>query len=57
MANHWLGNIVLEGLSIVGWVAMWRPIQILLYDWWVVYRKKRIYEKIRDMGIEIVIDR
>lgn len=57
MSNHPLGNIILEGLSIVGWVAMWRPIQILIYDWWSVYRKKKIYEKIRDMELEIVIDK
>jgi hypothetical protein len=57
MSSHPLGNIVLEGLSIVGWVAMWRPIQIFLYDWWSVFRKKKVYEKIRDMALEIVVDR
>jgi hypothetical protein len=50
------GTILLEGLSIAGWVAMWRPIQIFLYDWWSLYRKKKIYEKIRDMTIEIRLD-
>jgi hypothetical protein len=50
------GNIILEGLSIVGWVAMWRPIQIFLYDWWSLYRRKKIFEKIRDMDVEINLD-
>jgi len=27
-------SIVREGLIIAGWVAMWRPLQIYLYDWW-----------------------
>jgi hypothetical protein len=53
--NH-LRAVVLEGLSIIGWVAMWRPIQIFLYDWWALYRKKKIFEKIRDMPIEIVVE-
>ena len=23
-----------EGLFIVGWVSMWRPTEILIFDWW-----------------------
>ena len=25
-----------EGLLIVGWVAMWRPLEVFLYDWWPI---------------------
>jgi hypothetical protein len=32
-----------ESLTIAGWVAMWRPIQIFLYDWWPINRRRRIY--------------
>lgn len=46
-------DIVEEGLMICGWVAMWRPIQIYLYDWWPIRRNRRIYEKIRAMPIEL----
>ena len=28
------GSIARESLTIIGWVAMWRPVQIFLYDWW-----------------------
>ncbi len=27
-------EILRESLLIGGWVAMWRPLQIFLYDWW-----------------------
>lgn len=50
------GTILLEGLNIIGWVAMWRPIHIFLYDWWATARKRKIYEKIRDLPIEMIID-
>ncbi len=50
------GNVLLEGLSITGWVAMWKPVQIFLYDWWPVFRKKKIYEKISGLTLEIVIE-
>jgi hypothetical protein len=45
--------LVQEGLLISGWVAMWRPFQIFLYDWWPIRRKRRVYEKIQNMPIEV----
>jgi hypothetical protein len=42
-----------EGLIIAGWVAMWRPLQIYLYDWWPVRRRWKVFEKMGQMKIEI----
>jgi hypothetical protein len=42
-----------EGLLILGWVAMWRPIQIFLYDWWPVRHSGRIYAKLAVMRVEV----
>ena len=42
-----------EGLIIAGWVAMWRPLQIYLYDWWPVRRRWKVFEKMGHMKIEI----
>jgi len=56
LSENTFGNIMLEGLSITGWVAMWKPIHIFLYEWWSHYRIKKIYEKIRDIPIEISLD-
>lgn len=42
-----------ESLTIAGWVAMWRPIGIFLYDWWPVLRKGRLYEKMSRMRVEV----
>lgn len=32
-------TIARESLTIVGWVAMWRPMQLFLYDWWPLARR------------------
>jgi hypothetical protein len=48
-----MADILEEGLLISGWVAMWRPFEILLYDWWPILRRQRVYEKIRSMPIEV----
>lgn len=29
-----LGGLLQDGLVIIGWVALWRPAEIFLYDWW-----------------------
>jgi hypothetical protein len=42
-----------ESLTIAGWVAMWRPMQIYLYDWWPLRRRGRIYEKLSHMPVEV----
>jgi len=46
------GAIIAEGLLISGWVAMWRPIQIFLYDWWPVWRERSIYMALTRAPVE-----
>jgi hypothetical protein len=43
-----------EGLIIVGWVAMWRPLEIFLYDWWPILGDKRIRERLSRMEVRVV---
>lgn len=49
--NTWT-FIAFEGLLIGGWVAMWKPISDILYEWWPIWKEKRIYHKISEMDIE-----
>jgi hypothetical protein len=35
-----------ESLLIVGWVANWRPIEVFLYDWWPVQRRRNLYRRL-----------
>jgi hypothetical protein len=46
-------SILAEGLVITGWVAMWRPIQIFLYDWWPLRRMVRIYGRLAMIPVDI----
>jgi hypothetical protein len=36
-----LATITREGLTIAGWVAMWRPLEIYLYEWWPLLEERR----------------
>ncbi len=47
------GGIVRESLTIAGWVAMWRPMQIYLYDWWPLRRRVRTFRRLSRMAVEV----
>jgi len=32
---------------------MWRPLEIYLYRWWPLLRKRRIYQRLSQMAVEI----
>lgn len=51
--GEWL-RVVQEGLLIIGWVAMWRPLELLLYDWWPQLRRKRTYDNLSRMRVEVI---
>jgi hypothetical protein len=46
-------SILEEGFLISGWVAMWYPINLFLYEWWPIRRKQHLYAKLAQMPIEI----
>lgn len=46
-------EMLAEGLLIIGWVALWRPADILLYDWWPILRRYRLLTKISRLTVEV----
>lgn len=50
-----LQTFLVEGFIIVGWVSLWHPVEILLYDWWPHRSDALHYKYIRDtMTLSIV---
>lgn len=47
--------VMKEGLTIIGWVAMWRPLEIYLYRWWPIRHLGEVYRKLSEMSVEIRI--
>lgn len=48
-----LGRIVQESLIIMGWVANWRPLEIFLYDWWPLVRRRNLYRRLAAATVEL----
>jgi hypothetical protein len=52
VSNH-IAQILQEGLLIGGWVAMWRPIEIFLYDWWPIRAEAALDDRLSVMPVRI----
>jgi hypothetical protein len=48
-----VSELVGEGMLIIGWVAMWRPVQIFLYEWVPIRRRCRVLAKLAKMPVVI----
>lgn len=44
-----LGQLLRESLIIGGWVAMWRPLEVFLYDWWPIRAEARRFDRLAAM--------
>jgi len=47
-------KLLKESLLIGGWVAMWRPMEIFLYEWWPIVRKDRIYRNLGRASVQVL---
>jgi hypothetical protein len=48
-----LGGVIREGFVIGGWVAMWRPLEVFLYDWWPIRAEGRLLQRLSTMPVRI----
>lgn len=51
--NGTFTTILRESVIIGGWVAMWRPLEIFLYDWWPLIQRQRLFEKLARAEVRI----
>ena len=59
LLSQWLGkdtyfSALRESLVIAGWVALWRPLEIFLYDWWPIRAEAKLYDRLADMLVRVV---
>ncbi|SFM33388.1 hypothetical protein [Marinobacter zhejiangensis] len=54
-AGSGLLKLISESLWIGGWVAMWRPMEIFLYDWWPLLRKIRLLRRLAAMDVRLML--
>jgi hypothetical protein len=48
-----VGAVLHESLLIGGWVAMWRPLEVFLYDWWPIRAEAKLFDRLAAMPVRI----
>ncbi|MCR6734116.1 MAG: hypothetical protein NVV83_08530 [Afipia sp.] len=46
-------RLVEESFLILGWVANWRPLEIFLYDWWPISRRRDLYRRLSKATVDL----
>ena len=52
-AEGGLQRVLEESLVIVGWVAIWRPAEIFLYDWLPMARRRTLLRRLAEAKVEL----
>ena len=52
LADASFKKMVEESFLILGWVANWRPLEIFLYDWWPIARRRDLYRRLSAATVE-----
>jgi hypothetical protein len=42
-----------EGLIILAWIALWRPVEALAYEWVPLLRKRRLYDRLSAVRVSV----
>jgi hypothetical protein len=53
LAPRPIAELIAESLLIFGWVANWRPIEIFLYEWWPLVRRRNLYRRLAAAQVEL----
>ena len=54
LVNTRFDSILRESLLVGGWVAMWRPLEVFLYDWWPIRAEARRFDRLSSMTVRVV---
>jgi hypothetical protein len=47
-------TIIHESIVIGGWVALWYPINIFLYEWWPIWKQARLYDRLARVDVRVL---
>lgn len=50
---HTLMSSFREGLLVIGWVALWKPVEELLFNWWPLKRELASWHKLSKMEMKV----
>jgi hypothetical protein len=55
LGERGISPLIRESMVIGGWVAMWRPLEIFLYDWWPIRAERKLFDRLSVMPVSITL--
>lgn len=49
--------LIRESFIILGWVALWRPMELLLYDWYPIKQKINLFRRLEQSNVQVIINK
>jgi len=46
-------RVLQESLVIIGWVVIWRPVEMFLYDWVPIFRRRKLYRRLATAHVSV----
>ncbi len=53
LSPNGLSPLLDEGLIILAWLALWRPVETLVYGWVPLYRRRRLYQRLAAVQVTV----
>jgi len=47
-------RFIRESFIILGWVALWRPLDLLLYDWYPIKKNINLYYRLEHSDVQVI---
>lgn len=54
VTENFFTHLLKEGVLLLGWVSMWKPINIFLYEWWPLNDDAKLLKAISETQLELV---
>ena len=55
-SRHCLVSVLTAGITVFAWVALWRPCELLLYEWYPFKRDAQLFRKLEESEVGFSYD-
>lgn len=53
LKSEWINTTLREGFVVFGWVSLWRPFEVFLFDWFPIWEDLKLYRKLSNSEIAV----
>ena len=56
MPDNRIVQFIRESFIILGWVVLWRPMDLLLYDWYPIKQNINLFDRLEHSKVQVIIN-